>query len=54
MYQKLLDTIAALKADFIIEKKELSRALQFVLQEDILAEMDMPPFDKSAMDGYAC
>ncbi len=25
-----------------------------VLQEDILADMDMPPFDKSAMDGYAC
>lgn len=25
-----------------------------VLAEDICSDMDMPPFDKSAMDGYAC
>jgi molybdopterin molybdotransferase len=25
-----------------------------VLAEDIISDMDMPPFDKSAMDGYAC
>ena len=25
-----------------------------VLAEDIFSDMDMPPFDKSAVDGYAC
>jgi molybdopterin molybdotransferase len=25
-----------------------------VLAEDIISDMDMPPFDKSAMDGFAC
>ncbi len=25
-----------------------------ILAEDILSDTDMPPFDKSAMDGYAC
>ena len=25
-----------------------------VLHEDIVSDIDMPPFDKSAMDGYAC
>ena len=25
-----------------------------ILRENIIADMDMPPFDKSAMDGYAC
>ncbi|MHC4744450.1 MAG: molybdopterin molybdotransferase MoeA [Planctomycetota bacterium] len=29
-------------------------ALNRVLQEDVVSDMDMPPFNKSAMDGYAC
>jgi len=29
-------------------------ALNRVLREDVASDMDMPPFDKSAMDGYAC
>jgi molybdopterin molybdotransferase len=29
-------------------------ALNRVLAEDVFADMDMPPFNKSAMDGYAC
>jgi molybdopterin molybdotransferase len=35
------------------EKVSLMRALGFVLAEDIVADMDMPPFDKATMDGYA-
>ncbi|MBT9132574.1 MAG: Molybdopterin molybdenumtransferase [Syntrophomonadaceae bacterium] len=31
----------------------LEEALGFVLAEDIVAPFDMPPFNKSAMDGYA-
>ena len=36
------------------EQVDLSRALGRILAEDIVADLDMPPFDKSAMDGYAC
>ena len=25
-----------------------------VLREDVVSDIDMPPFNKSAMDGYAC
>jgi molybdopterin molybdotransferase len=32
---------------------ELEEALGFVLGEDILSPINMPPFDQSAMDGYA-
>lgn len=32
----------------------LEHALNRVLAEDIFSDMDMPPFDRSAMDGYAC
>lgn len=36
------------------EKVKLTRSVNRVLQEDIVADIDMPPFNKSAMDGYAC
>ena len=32
----------------------LRDALGRILAEDICSDIDMPPFDKSAMDGYAC
>ncbi len=32
----------------------LNESLGHVLAEDVKSDMNMPPFDKSAMDGYAC
>ncbi len=32
----------------------LDKSLNRVLAQDILSDVDMPPFNKSAMDGYAC
>lgn len=32
----------------------LSEALGRVLAQPVYADRDMPPFDKSAVDGYAC
>jgi molybdopterin molybdotransferase len=36
------------------EKIRLEECLGRVLAEDVFSDMDMPPFDKSAVDGYAC
>ncbi len=36
------------------EKVELKESVGLVLAEDIFSDTDMPPFDKSAVDGYAC
>lgn len=36
------------------EKIDIKYSLHRVIAEDIVSDMDMPPFDKSAMDGYAC
>ena len=36
-----------------IEEIEIKDALNRILAEDIISEMDIPPFDRSAMDGYA-
>jgi molybdopterin molybdotransferase len=36
------------------ERVPLDAASNRILAEDVLSDMDMPPFDKSAMDGFAC
>jgi molybdopterin molybdotransferase len=36
------------------ERVNFNDALYRVLAEDVYADVDMPPFDKSAVDGYAC
>ena len=36
------------------EKAGLLQSLGRVLAEDVYSDMDMPPFNKSAMDGFAC
>lgn len=36
------------------EKVGITKSLNRVLSEDIFSDVDMPPFDKSTMDGYAC
>lgn len=37
-----------------IERVDLFHALQRTLAEDVYSDISMPPFNKSAMDGYAC
>ena len=36
------------------EVVDINDSLFRVLNEDVLSDINMPPFDKSAMDGYAC
>jgi molybdopterin molybdotransferase len=36
------------------ERVQIMDSLNRVLAEDIFSDMDMPPFDKSAVDGFAC
>jgi molybdopterin molybdotransferase len=36
------------------EHVDLFLAYDRILAEDVTSDIDMPPFDKSAMDGYAC
>ena len=47
---KLLEQVTPLSR---IEKRNISDALDHVLAEDIKSEINLPPFDNSAMDGYA-
>lgn len=36
------------------ERVEIEHAFNRVLAEDVASDMDLPPFNKSAMDGFAC
>src|SRR5688572_31903360 len=47
--RRILAAIEPLPAEFVA----LNAAAGRVLAEDIRAPMDLPPFDNSAMDGYA-
>lgn len=53
-YSEIQEIIKTIPSDFKTEDIELQDAYNRILQEDIFADADMPPFNKSAMDGYAC
>ena len=36
------------------ERADIGQALNRILAEDVVCDRDLPPFDKSAMDGFAC
>jgi molybdopterin molybdotransferase len=46
----VLDSAHWLGSEYI----DIGRALNRILAEDVKSDIDIPPFDKSAMDGYAC
>ncbi|QGY44519.1 hypothetical protein GM418_12870 [Maribellus comscasis] len=53
-FDKIQTTIASLRFITKTEEINLTEAFSRILQEDVVADINMPPFDKSAMDGYAC
>jgi molybdopterin molybdotransferase len=53
-FEQAYDLVMAQSVPWTIEQVSLDQALGRVLAEDVRSDMDMPPFNKSAMDGYAC
>ncbi|MBC8218901.1 MAG: molybdopterin molybdotransferase MoeA, partial [Planctomycetes bacterium] len=53
-FEKALDTVLNSARPLGAERVSLADAANRVLAEDVKADMDIPPFNKSAMDGYAC
>ncbi len=53
-FEEIQEKIKTLKPDFATEEVDLKDSFNRILQEDIFADTDMPPFHKSAMDGFAC
>ena len=53
-FEKALDVVLDSAVGLDREQIDLSESPGRVLAEDVKSDMDMPPFNKSAMDGYAC
>jgi molybdopterin molybdotransferase len=53
-FAKALEIVLSQARPLPAEQVPLPEALGRILAQDVACDMDMPPFDKSAMDGYAC
>lgn len=53
-FEDALKIVLSQEQPVTCEYVSLSDSLGRVLAEDVFSDMDMPPFDKSAVDGYAC
>ncbi len=54
LFEEALDIITKSAIPLPTEKIRLEDSLGRVLSADVFSDIDMPPFDKSAVDGYAC
>ena len=53
-FYEALETVKSFARPLATERVDLSSALGRILAEDVISDLAMPPFNKSAMDGYAC
>jgi len=53
-YEEALEIVETEAMRLDNEVIELHNSLNRILAVDVISDMNMPPFDKSAMDGYAC
>lgn len=53
-FEEALDIVMRSVRPMGSERVDFTSSLNRVLAEDVCSDIDMPPFDKSAMDGYAC
>ncbi len=53
-FEKAIEIIKANQLMLGSEKVDFKESINRILREEIISDIDMPPFDKSAMDGYAC
>ncbi len=53
-FEKALETVLNSACRSGTERVDFDCALNRILAEDVRSDMDIPPFNKSAMDGFAC
>ncbi len=53
-FNEALDTVLNAVRPLGTERVSITDSANRILAEDVKSDMDIPPFNKSAMDGYAC
>jgi molybdopterin molybdotransferase len=54
LFEQALDIVLKAAQKIDTEQLNLLDSLNRVLAEDVISDIEMPPFNKSAVDGYAC
>lgn len=53
-FEEAIEIIVTSEFNASTERINFTQSLNRILAEDIISDIEMPPFDKSAVDGYAC
>ncbi len=53
-FEDALQIVLESARELEVEEVEFALAVNRILAQDVKSDMDMPPFNKAAMDGYAC
>jgi molybdopterin molybdotransferase len=53
-FEKALNTVLSSVRSLGTERVDITNAANRILAEDVKSDMDVPPFNKSVMDGFAC
>jgi len=53
-FDEALNIVSGINVRLTAENVDFRESCQRVLAENVLSDIEMPPFDKSAVDGYAC
>ncbi len=53
-FEEALELALTTESSGSVESVPLKEACGRILAQDVISDMDMPPFDKSAVDGFAC
>ncbi|MHC4266092.1 MAG: molybdopterin molybdotransferase MoeA [Planctomycetota bacterium] len=53
-FEQALDIVLEMVKPLDKERVDIKKSLNRILAEDVISDIEMPPFDKSAMDGFAC
>ncbi len=53
-FDEALNIVSGINVRLTTENVDFRESCQRILAEDITSDIEMPPFDKSAVDGYAC
>jgi len=53
-FEKAINIVLDNAFELNSEQIDIKNSLNRIIASDVISDIDMPPFDKSAMDGYAC
>jgi len=54
LFEKALEIVMSSVVKMGTEILPLTESLNRILAENVCSDIDMPPFDKASMDGFAC